>query len=361
MRKLFCVILAFLVVFPLSRSVATAGSVETGTLSVLAYNVSGIPVVGDFQGDVFTTTADRAKLIGGLLNGCGADFIGVEEDFNSHDQLASAMTAYPYRSFTSGGLAQGQGLNFFSTRRIYNIERVNWEKEYGFLSGSMDAVANKGFLYCLAELEPCVYIDIITVHMDAGYDPLSVLCRSDNFRQLASYINDNLSTERALIVLGDFNFKFKRALNDDINANLLEPTGLRDVWTELYNNGLTDINDPGWNFDAPGDDLDRMLYRSGRTLTLTPLSRTSPELVGIDGERYTDHLPLKCEFSYVVNDNETDVAQLQEPVAPNKLKQSVSEFFYTLLRFVQIIIGLLELPYLLGQGVNEIVNFGKMP
>ena len=360
MKKTLCVLLCLLLAAACLPAAFAADAPATGTLRMLAYNVSGIPLVGDFQGSVFTTTNDRAKKIGTLLNGTDVDFISVEEDFNGHEHLAAQMERYPFRSCTSGGLVQGQGLNAFSAHPLYNIERVKWDCEYGTVSGSADALANKGFLYSLMELQKGVYIHVITVHCDAGYEPLSVRARSSNFRQLAAYINDNLNDGRALIVQGDFNFKFKRALRDDLVGNLLAPTGLKDVWAELSNNGLTDVGDPAFRTDVAGDDLDRVLYRSGKNVTLTPTEKSVPPLLGENGERYTDHNPMLTTFSYTVNGADPAPEKLETPVAVPAATLALREVLWTFVRLVQVVCGLVELPYLIGQGVELLIN-GKMP
>ncbi len=359
MKKWFSVLLCVLLLLP-TAAAARAQTAESGTLRLIAYNVSGIPLVGGFQGSSFTTTRDRAEKIGALLNGTDADLIGTEEDFNGHRYLAAQMHNYPYRTGTSGGLAQGQGLNLFSVHPIYNVRRVRWNMEYGTLSGSMDALSNKGFVYCLAEIAPGLYIHVINVHMDAGYELLSALARANNFRQLAAFINENLNDGRALIVQGDFNFKFKRGLRDDMVGNLLTPAGLTDVWAELYNNGITDPSDPAYNHDAAGDELDRVLYRSGEDLTLTPVSRTVPQLTGENGERYTDHDPLQTEFAYTVTGSLPAPAALEAPAAEPEALLTFKEILWTFVRLLQAVLGLTELPYLVGQGVDLLVN-GKMP
>ena len=357
MKKVISVLLCFLLLLP---TAAAARAEETGTLKMIAYNVSGIPVVGDFQGTSFTTTNDRAAKIGRLLNAASVDFIGTEEDFNGHRYLAAEMTNYPNRSYTSGGLAQGQGLNVFSPHPLYNVTRVKWNVEYGTLSGSMDALSNKGFLYCLMELLPGVYVHVINVHMDAGYEILSVMARADNFRQLAAFINENCADGRALIVQGDFNFKFKRQLKDDLVGNLLEPTGLKDVWAEVYNHGITDAADPDYDWDAAGDDLDRILYRGGEDLTLTPVSKTVPDLTGENGERYTDHNPMLTEFAYTVTGELPAPETLTVPVPENAALLTLKELLWTFVRLFQAVLGVFELPYLVYQGVEMAAN-GKMP
>ncbi|MCR5041320.1 MAG: endonuclease/exonuclease/phosphatase family protein [Clostridia bacterium] len=362
MKKIVSIILAAcMLAFAAPGAFAADGEapVGSGTLNVLAYNVSGLPLIGDFQGTVVTGTFQRARLIGGLLNSVDVDFIGVEEDFTAHDALAEEMTAYPYRSPNSGGLTAGSGVNVFSSHKIYNVTREKWRFEYGNLSGSTDALSNKGFVYCVMELEPGVYFDVICAHCDAGFDPISVLCRADNFRQMAKFINENLSTKRPLIVMGDLNYKFRRNLPDDLFGNLLEPTGLKDMWTELYNNSLYDFTDEGWQ-DGPGDDLDRILYRSGDCVTIEPVSKTVPELYGENGERYTDHAPMLGTFSYTVNEYETDLETMTEPEPANKLLLAFKELLYAFVRVFQLVIGLVEIPYLAAQGVYIAAN-GNMP
>ncbi|MBQ6119117.1 MAG: hypothetical protein IJK98_07785 [Clostridia bacterium] len=358
MKKLLSVLLCLSLLLP--TAVAARAEETAGTLKMVAYNVSGIPLVGDFQGTTVTATNDRAAKIGRLLNGVDVDFIGTEEDFNGHRYLAAEMTNYPHRSYTSGGLAQGQGLNVFSAHPLYNVTRVKWNVEYGTLSGSMDALSNKGFIYCLMELLPGVFVHVINVHMDAGYEILSVMARADNFRQLAAFINENCADGRALIVQGDFNFKFKRQLKDDLVGNLLTPTGLKDVWAEVYNNGITDPADPAYDWEAAGDDLDRILYRSGEDLSLTPVAKTVPDLTGENGERYTDHNPMLTEFAYTVTGALPAPETLAAPVAENAALLALREMLWTFARLLQAMLGVFELPYLAYQGVDMLVN-GKMP
>ncbi len=355
MKKTISIILCLVMLFAFVTVPAAAAS-KKGTLKMLAYNVSGIPIVGDFQGSFRTATNDRAAIIGRLLNGTDADFIGVEEDFNGHKYLEAEMTSYPYKSPHSGGAAQGQGLNIFSPHRLFNLDRVRWNKEFGYLSGRNDALSNKGFIYSLMELEEGVYINVITLHCDAGKEPLSVAARRDNFRQLAEYINTNLNDGRALIVLGDFNFSFKRNLDDDIVANLMEPTGLKDVWAEVYNGGLTDFSDPAFDRDSQGDSVDRTLYRSGRYMELVPVSKTIPPLTGENGERYTDHAPMLTEFTYTVTGSEPVPARLEEPAQVNEALLNLKEAAWTVLRFFQIIIGFIEIPYL----ITELLFYRKL-
>ncbi len=202
---------------------------------------------------------------------------------------------------------------------------------------------------------------MINVHVDAGYDPLSVRARVSNFRQLAAFINEELNDGRALIVQGDFNYKFKRLVKDDLYGNLLEPTGLRDVWAEVYNGGLYDTSDPAFDLDSPGDDLDRIVFRSGDDLTLTPVSKTVPSITGENGETYSDHDPMLTEFTYTTTGKTLPAPQtLEKPQPVDEKMLALREIGWMFLRVLQAVIGLVELPYLIGQAIELLIN-GKKP
>ena len=84
------------------------------------------------------------------------------------------------------------------------------------------------------------------------------------------------------------------------------------------------------------------------------------ELNAPDGERYTDHNPMLTEFSYTRTGSLAAPETLTEPTAPNKALLTVKEILWTVVRVFQVVIGLVELPYLIVQGVDLLIN-GKMP
>ena len=125
---------------------ANAAGYETaaGTLNVLTFNVSGIPVIGDFQGTQRELRGNaRMAKIGDLLNrDSGCDIIGTQEDFNHHDALAAAIPDFPFRTQSSGGAPLGDGLGVFSKNPIYNVKHTKWDTSYGILSGATDRLAS---------------------------------------------------------------------------------------------------------------------------------------------------------------------------------------------------------------------------
>ena len=85
-----------------------------------------------------------------------------------------------------------------------------------------------------------------------------------------------------------------------------------------------------------------------------------PPLTGENGERYTDHNPMLTAFRYTVNGTDPAPEALETPVAVPAATLALREALWTFVRLVQVVCGLVELPYLIGQGVDLLIN-GKMP
>lgn len=321
-KKLFALCFACVMVLCTVPFMASAQVPEGGTLKVMAYNVSGLPIIGSLQGSSgFVRGGEKAQRIGRLLNTMDIDIIGVQEDFNYHDSLAGAMTAFPYQSFTSGGVPLGDGLNVFSKLPVYNIARTTWKQRFGILSGASDELTKKGFMSTVVEIAEGVYIDVYVLHADAGRDPLSIVARTDNYRQLAADINAR-TVDRAVIVMGDFNTAISRDLEDDIYGNLMEPAGLLDAWVELHNGGDY-FYDGGENWNPVIEEsIDKVLYKNGGGVTFTPETLEHVNVTDAEGNAYADHHATIASLSYTVTDAVPNTQELVEPQALGK-----QEFF----------------------------------
>ena len=183
-----------------------------GNLKVISYNVAGLPIPRFFSSEKRVVHKDTAE-IGRQLDNEDYDVIGVQEDFNLHFVLNSHLNS-PYKTFTSGGVPAGSGLNIYSKKPIYNVEKIKWDKLYGVFDGAQDALTPKGYIYCQLKIEEGIYIDFYDLHMDAADDKGSIEARQDNFRQLLEDLN-NRSSERAVILVGDFNSRLS-SKEDDI-------------------------------------------------------------------------------------------------------------------------------------------------
>ncbi len=325
-------------------------------IKVMAYNVSGIPVIGTYQGTKKIGGFDKSSALGKLINNTDYDIIGVQEDFNYHQGLADEMTLFPYQTYTSGGVPLGDGLNVFAKRPIYNVSRNSWEKSFGVLAGSTDRLAHKGFIYTVTELSDGVYVDVITLHTEAGQDRYSVYARKDNFRQLAEFINAR-PYERPLIVMGDFNTTISRQTSDDIYNSLILPAGLKDMWVELNNGGRYIYDENNWG----GEAIDKVLYKSGGGVTFNP---STVELIcptDADGYTYTDHWAVCAKLNYTVNPNElpADNGELKAPEPFDANQRAWDQFKASCHALLLVVTHLYELFYLVFIQGGEL--FGYYP
>lgn len=364
MKKLLSVLLAlFTAVLLIVPAFAEdeGGEPESRTLSLLSYNVSGIPIFGDTQGTQRELKGkDRMHKIGEILSErSGCDVVAAQEDFNLHGYLAESMReAFPFQTHTSGWLPLGDGLSVFSAHPIFNVERTPWLSAYGVLSGSMDRLAEKGILYCVMELEEGVYVDLYVIHTDAGIDIASVNARRDNFRQLARLIEDR-DTGRAVIIIGDFNTKYIRNQKDDVYTNLIKPAGLTDVWAELYNNGDVTYDDgEGWE-PAMSESIDKVMFRNGGGVEFTPEDLEYIEFKNAKGETYTDHVSTKAVLSYKVTGEcpKPDKLELHVPLEPYVLVTGTIKAVFKAIGL--IFTHVYELVYLIGQGF-QLLFFPKL-
>lgn len=275
-----------------------------GSLSVLTYNVAGLP-----QGvnpDQFP--AVNTVKISPLLN--PYDLVAVQEDFSYHADLVSQVT-HPYQSIpTTAGrppynVMIGDGLNTLSRSLFTDFTRVMWTDCNGLVSEGSDCLAAKGFSLARHEIAPGSFLDVYDFHADAGSAPADLAARAANIRQLLAYILDR-SAGNAVLVLGDTNSRYTRAA--DVLPELLAGAGLTDGWIELARGGVLPAVGPaltaGCANDPAGGDcerVDKIFYRSGGDLVLTATSYAIPsQFVDEDGAPLSDHDPVAMAFDFAV-------------------------------------------------------------
>ncbi|MDR1735081.1 MAG: hypothetical protein LBR73_09420 [Oscillospiraceae bacterium] len=282
----------------------------TNTLTFATYNISGLPF--DIKEKIPEsvppggTPAERpdktrwrlpwldAYRIGHQMDAQDLSFFAVQEDFSVYRFLAAAAKSYSYRTFSSGAVPGGDGLDIFSRLPIWNVERVAWKEAYGgIFYGAADELTPKGFLYCLMEVAPSTYIHIYNLHSDAdgGEENAATLtqvtdsckARHAQFFQLTEHIHTVCRNE-AVILCGDFN-SYLTAPPHQVRELLMEPNGLQDVWEEA-GTGMPDC-------------IDRILYRSGKGFQLTLQEYAPLEGFTAKGDRkFSDHVPYRVRFSY---------------------------------------------------------------
>jgi hypothetical protein len=280
---------------------AAAAPVQAVPLSVLTYNVAGLP-----EGLSGSHPEANHPQIGPLLN--AYDLVVVQEDFFYHDLLTPALT-HPYQSVKdeSGGtygVARGDGLNTFSRTPFTDFARVTWTDCFGVLSNGSDCIAPKGFSYERHEVAPGVFLDVYNLHTDAGGDPEDLAARAANVRQVYQAILDR-SGDAAVLLLGDTNSRYTRGA--DVLPEMLAATGLTDVWVELERGGavpsvgaaLSDCADPS---AGSCERVDKIFYRSSAALRIDALAYDVPRALFSDaaGVPLSDHDPVHALFELTV-------------------------------------------------------------
>jgi hypothetical protein len=265
----------------------------TVTVEALTYNVAGIIVFS--ESNPFVNT----KLISPLLN--DFDLACVQEDFHFHLDLVSEST-HPFRSEKDWRWFSGDGLNTLSRSPFSDFVRATWSTCHGWFDGGWDCWGLKGFTFARHELAPGLPVDVYDLHADAGNGPEDEAARAVQREDLDAWIFLE-SFGRAVIVLGDFNARYTEEAGSV--AALRANHGLRDAWIELERGGVTPaVGDPqidaGCSTDPGGPDcerVDKVLYRSGGGVVLTPLAYDVPShFVDALGDPLSDHEPVHVTF-----------------------------------------------------------------
>jgi endonuclease/exonuclease/phosphatase family metal-dependent hydrolase len=308
LRKLLLLFLIGTLLLPKVSITIMAETVDTNRISILTYNIAGLPAC--------FSSADpekNTKKIGELIN--NFDIVAVQEDFAYHDDLLST-SQFPYVTEHPGNVPFGSGLNVLSRYPIKNSENITWNMTHGnllcpppFYHGA-DELTPKGFSYQRLELEPGVIVDLYNLHADAGDDEGSIEARHNNFVQLAEYIN-NYSMGNAVIVLGDTNGYYTREC-DNIYESLTTKCALVDPWIEYVRNGdipefrpydniMDDINEDlsGPNYET----IDKIMYRSSDIVSFNFIDYKIEDELFIDknGDRLSDHFATSITLDYDVS------------------------------------------------------------
>jgi hypothetical protein len=277
-----------------------AGTAAAAPLSVLSYNVAGLP-----DPLSSSTPSVNTPLISPLLN--AYDLVGVQEDFFYHDRLVASLE-FPYQSVKDNsanefgeqlGFAFGDGLNSFSRTPFSDFTRVTWNECFGVLTNGSDCLTPKGLSFQRHEVEAGVFLDVYNWHADASGDEEDLAARRSNTRQLAEVILDR-SAGNAVIVLGDTNSRWTRP--GDVLPELAA-TGLTDAWIELVRGGSipevgASLTDCTLEVSPVCERVDKIFYRSSDRLILEALSYDVPAALFSDanGVPLSDHDPVLVRF-----------------------------------------------------------------
>ena len=328
MKKAKTALLLFICLICVFFSISAYAEGDKTELSIISANVSGLPsLFSKYDRDVPASQ----KTLGGMLNKSGYDLVCVQEDFGYHEILAAEMTSYPYRTYTSGGVPVGDGLNVFSKYPIYNVERVAWDKYNGVFSDGLDALTPKGFIKLTVDAGGTL-IDIYNVHADAYRTDADQLAKKAQLEQLVEHIEKN-SADRPVIITGDTNLTFHTDPLSEMYRILISEGGFADSWVEVKNNGnyMQDVADlpliKSW-YDKFGghdwgrwDSVERVLYRDGDGIRFTPthfeytIYTDDPKEI----KALTDHRIMECVIELDTSDYNRPDVTLTEMKKPSML------------------------------------------
>lgn len=261
----------------LASAAASPAAAASGRISLLTYNVAGLPqLVSNSDPEV------NIALISPLLN--HYDIALVQEDFSYHARL-NARAGHAYRSepMSSSLALMSDGLNVFSRFPFAWVHRVRWAQCNGYLGAASDCLADKGFSFAEVSLAPGVTVDVYDLHAEAGSSTLDMAVRRDNFEQLADYLRAR-SRDRAVIVAGDTNLRVSAPEDAETLEQFLSVTGLTDACRRY----------------ACGEErLDRVFVGSSAQVQLDVLGWwTDRRFVDRKGAPLSDHPAVGVELSW---------------------------------------------------------------
>ncbi|SEB80401.1 jacalin-like lectin [Streptomyces sp. TLI_105] len=301
-RLLACLTAAAAALAGLTATAPPATAADSGTFSVLTYNVAGLP---ESLSSAPTPREPATTEIGRRI--APYDIVHVQEDFNHHARLYAGDTAHPYRTPTSGGAGIGSGLNTLS-KSPYDaddFERARWNScQYD----SGDCLTPKGFTFARQRLAEGVYVDFYNLHTNAGTSAGDLAARADNLNQLTAFITTH-SAGNAVVVMGDTNTRYTRT--GDTIAEFAAANRLTDPWVELIRGGTP----PAKGSDPLVCDqtrptvpdtcelVDKVLYRGSALVSLNATSYDNEHAAFLtgDGLMLSDHDPVAVGFSWSRN------------------------------------------------------------
>ncbi|KAF2157521.1 hypothetical protein K461DRAFT_235828 [Myriangium duriaei CBS 260.36] len=289
---------------PLAALIPSAFAADQGVLSVLTFNIAGLPAFlenNGVPGDKTTNT----KTIGTKLTQYAYDVVHVQEDFNYHAALYSTAN-YPYRTATSGGVPFGSGLNTLSQHPWTVFNRIKWAKCF---INEADCLTPKGFTMMRMTIDDGVEIDFYNLHADAGSDLSGdANARLVDVGQMISYIDGN-SAGRPVVLFGDTNDLYTNSYVSI--SHLTSQVGLQDAWVQFIRGGSTPMpGSPSNECANPAnsttcESLDKIFYRGGSipdgatiNIAAVDFEYATSKFLQADGSILSDHNPVNVKLQW---------------------------------------------------------------
>ena len=264
----------------------TGTEVRAGSLTVLSYNVHGLPslITGDDTPARMVDIAPRLQ---------GWDLVGLQEDWDAdnHEILVSE-TDHPTKLWFSETLSAdryyGSGLSLLANFPVTEVVNTHYSTCSGLVDGASDCMASKGFQVVRLQVG-AAQIDVYNTHFEAGGGAEDNAARSVQVEEVIASLQ-GYSDGRAVIFTGDFNLR--ESDPDDLPEleRLEQDGGLEDACKALS------CSEP--------DHIDRVFMRSGSGVVLRVESwaNVSDEYTDSDGTDLSDHPPISATIAWEVTD-----------------------------------------------------------
>lgn len=255
---------------------------ETGAISVLTYNVHGLPsaITGD-------DTLARMAQIGPLLD--TYDLVAIQEDFmDDGHALIDEGTDLPFETrfseLVNPERVYGSGLSTFGIHPVLEQQGLHFSACHGVIDSASDCLATKGFQVITLELDPGLPLYLVNTHLEAGGGQEDQAARESNVDELIETMSE-LDLDSPLIFLGDTNLHPEDTVDGVLSARFETELGLEDVCSIL---------------DCPEPNrIDRIYVRDGAMATLAPESwKVAEEMVDNNGVDLSDHNGIVAEIQW---------------------------------------------------------------
>jgi hypothetical protein len=288
-----------------------AGGPAAGELTLLTYNVAGLPEA--LSGSEPTV---NTPLISPLLD--DYDLVLVQEDwlepednpfagvFETYHDLLAAEAHHPYQSEPapqpfgmdpSRPTAQlADGLNRFSNSPFADLVRVSWPGCFGGIDqsdgGAGDCLAFKGFSMAVHSLAEGVQVHVYNLHGEAGGTAEDQRLSEEGFALLADYIVEH-SNGAAVLLGGDTN----------LHTSDGHPDGMGDADQRIWDSfrATTGLSDVCEVVEPCEVQIDKVAFRDSEALHIEPTdARFEREKFArpSDGVPLSDHEPLAVRLRW---------------------------------------------------------------
>lgn len=263
-----------------SQNTTTDTLITEGELTILTYNVHGLPpaITND-------DTTGRMEQIAPRLT--DFDLVGIQEDWmdDNHEILKSKSEFAYFDRFNTpkdDTKVYGAGLTWLSAFELVDVTHHYYDSCFGTVDHASDCLASKGIQEAHILLGG-VDVKILNTHLEAGNGEEDQAIRSE---QIATLQILSTQSNHPIILMGDFNLHPELS-EDRVLLGMLEDIGFEQAC---------------WNLDcAEPNHIDQIWVRSNDAIEFTIQSWTRLDsFVDNSGTPLSDHPPIQIELGWEI-------------------------------------------------------------